>query len=133
MPSYSFKRQFVLPILSGRKIQTMRNPRKRETRVGETLSLFHGPRFKPERIGWATAASVYRVTLLLDKGGVRLPYCADIRSEFDLNNFAWQDGFDSWDELRAFWRETHGDLPDWSGILIRWKDFRPADALKTGG
>lgn len=126
MVAYSFKRQFVGPILSGIKQQTIRADRKRHAYGGETLQLYTGMRTKHCRaIG--TATCVFTVPILLDFPLNRIVQGEAIFQGWHaLDTFAHKDGFDGWLAMREFWRENH-DVQQWSGVLIRWSAFQPAE------
>jgi hypothetical protein len=121
---YNFKRQFIEPIRAGTKQQTIRADRKRHTREGETLQLYTGMRTKQCRlIGLARCR--YIVPITLDSG----PPCVSYGSmQFSrpgrLRFFARCDGFESWDEMRQFWRDNHPGITVFTGMLIYWWDLK---------
>ena len=126
MVAYSFKQQFVAPILSGTKAQTIRADRKRHAREGEELQLYTGMRTKQCRlIGRSTCLGAVPVTIDLPANSVRVGG-AIYQGWKSLDAFALQDGFDGWLSMREFWRENHSNTPVFSGILIRWCSFRPS-------
>lgn len=133
MVAYSFKPQFVEPIRWGLglgldiadgvvapKRQTIRAiGKKRHAREGEMLQLYTGMRTKQCRqIGTARCVSVKPILLdlenkIIETGGVRIP-------RRHLDNFARDDGFAHFEDMRDFWRETHG-LGYFKGIIIKWE------------
>ena len=149
MVAYSFQRQFVDPILSGRKRQTIRAPRagrSRHARPGEQLQLYVGMRTRHCRlVGKAHAFRVRTVELAF--------YAHDRSQDFVLlgatagaeavqhragwlDLFAQADGFTCWSDLRAFWSKDFpktfgkpgGEFPNgvaWEGVLIEWRRFDP--------
>lgn len=126
MVAYSFKSRFAPPILEGRKCQTIRGARKRHAQEGEPLQLYVGMRTRSCRKIIPDPVCVEVQTIRIDfengivflgDGWIRMPGCLDA--------FAESDGFRSWDEMRVFWRETHG-LEYFEGVLIRWE---PLDAV----
>lgn len=127
MVAYSFKRQFVAPIRALNKAQTIRADRKRHARIGETLQLYSGMRTKScMLIGTAKCSGVFPVRIDFQKYIVDVNGCT-IASLFllnSLNKFAVDDGFNDWFELCAFWAKEHGAIAAWSGVLIRWTDFK---------
>ncbi|MBN9568748.1 MAG: hypothetical protein J0H79_14200 [Alphaproteobacteria bacterium] len=124
MVAYSFKRQFVQPIRALNKRQTMRNERKRHARPGEILQLYTGMRTKHCRlIGTATCTAVLPVRLDFVKARVEIG--PKLRTD-RLDEFAREDGFDTWPDLCAFWAREHSAIAQWSGVLICWTDFIPA-------
>lgn len=131
MVAYSFKTQFAKPILAGTKRQTIRAPRKRHARVGETLQLFTGMRTRSCRlIGTATCSIVSPITMIFPSGpmtvgrrekGDILTTWADVA----LDNFAIRDGFSDFAAMRAFWEAEHRGVARFTGVLVQWTDFRP--------
>ncbi len=117
MVAYSFQRRFVVPIRSGIKRQTIRADRKRHARAGEDLQLYTGMRTKKcELIAYAVCRDVLPVTLVLDRDAVLVPDVAFA----NLDHFAMLDGFADWADLKAFWREHHPGVDEFTGVLIRW-------------
>lgn len=131
MVAFNFKARFVAPILAGTKVQTIRAPRKRDPRVGETLQLQRGDRFHPVRIGTATAVLVDVVHLSFEPGRharvIEGHMGPDVATALeDLNRFAVMDGFESWPAMAAFWLATHGVL-SFHGVRTFWGEtFVPA-------
>ena len=129
MVAYSFQARFVDPIRSGAKRQTLRGPRRRHARPGETVQLYHGMRTRncfpilPEHPTCTSVARVDvsfedgRVTVALD--GVRLP-------PDDLEAFARADGFGSVDvtapaDFGDWWGTVHGGADVEGLTLIGWE------------
>lgn len=135
---FSFKKRFVPRIESGIKRMTIRAVRKRMPAVGDDLRLSFGPRFKPRLIGWATALEVVPVTLQFSHGAPHLNpgYSLALggagpqsRLSVPMDEFARRDGFDDWNDLERFWRETHGlQTISFSGFLTFWGDTFRKDA-----
>jgi hypothetical protein len=125
MVAYSFKSQFGEPIVSRRKRQTIRGPRKRHARPGELLQLFTGMRTK------------YCVKLLdidpickavtpvfIDWGVGGLPIWIDgyRLGKQEAMDFAYRDTAGDHDALMAmtlFWH-AHG-VDRFTGFLIEWE------------
>lgn len=141
--AYSFKGRFEDRIRAGSKTQTIRKVgRKRHARPGERLTMTTGDRLHSP-IGSAICANVQPITLNFEKttkGGRRLAAHVVIGSPEggatvirtpDLDTFAQSVGFDSWDDLCAFWRATHGAQDAFDGLLIQWTSFE-ASATKGG-
>ncbi len=130
MVAYSFKSRFAEPILKGTKTQTIRAPRKRHARPGETLQLFTGMRTKQcKLIREARCIAVYDATLFLrDQLGVA--YGDDAREYIEAfaqlgagrmsDAFARADGFEDYADMRAFWAKEHSGVEVFDGVLIRW-------------
>jgi hypothetical protein len=121
MVAYSFKRQFVEPILSGAKCQTIRADRRRHARPGEQLQLYTGMRTKHcKLIARATCEAIEPVMLDFSGYGVVKVGGNVLFSDARMQAFARQDGFSSWAEMRAFWCENHPRDEIFEGVLIRW-------------
>lgn len=123
MVAYSFKAMFAPRILDGSKRQTIRADRRRHARPGEQLQLYTGMRTKRCRlIARATCLSVSPVSLVFREGeGVALE---GFKKTFgDLDAFGRADGFESWAEMKAFWRSTHPGVDVFDGVLIRWGEL----------
>jgi hypothetical protein len=134
--AYSFKRRFVLPIRVGLggddnadhsvipKRQTIRaRGRRRHARPGEELQLYCGLRARGAfLIGRARCKEVRDIVLTLDpKGCVAICQRVAVYRGDGLDEFARTDGFDSWASLLQFWKEEHGDLAAFVGLLIEWE------------
>ena len=123
MVAYSFQKQFIAPILAGRKAQTVRADRKRHARPGEDLQLYSGMRTKHCRlIGTAVCMEIVPIRFEL---GVRAVTLEGVRCDYPyaLAQFARADGFHDWAELRRFWHAQHPGVVDFSGWMIRWRNF----------
>lgn len=134
MVAYSFKKRFAPHILTGRKKQTIRAERKRHARPGEELQLYTGMRTRSCRLlGRARCKDVIRVKLHFVQNWVSLKVTADgsvrLQARKQLDTFARCDGFDDWDDMKAFWRSEHGDLDQFTGVLISWHEIAPADPV----
>lgn len=130
MVAYSFQKRFAAPIILGTKRQTIRADRKRHAYPNEMLQLYTGMRTKHcRKIGLATCSQVDRITMQLGAkistifieegtGGKTTIFPSG------LDEFARCDGFDDWPQMLHFWELNHGDLPTFTGVLIRWTAFR---------
>ncbi len=140
--AYSFKRRFVAPIQVGLgqiehipgseyipKRQTIRADRARHARPGEELQLYCGMRTKGcFLIGLARCVAVDTIYIAFRKRArrdwVRAPWLGLLDRPNQLDDFARRDGFNAWDELRAFWAEEHPGVADFRGVLIIWEPLR---------
>ncbi|ESQ78477.1 hypothetical protein [Asticcacaulis sp. YBE204] len=123
MVAYNFKARFVPLIEARTKTQTIRNARRRNSRVGDSLQFFHGSRFKPIRLGAAQCVDSGPVHLFFDDAWIKLRLSGGTRiisSVEGLDAFAVADGFGDWADLRQFWRETHGDWSRFEGWITMW-------------
>lgn len=142
MVAYSFKSQFVAPIRSGAKCQTVRADRKRHAQPGERMQLYTGMRTKacarirPDVLCLAVHGIEICTSRLLTEGG-HLTGLASIAingiplDAGEIEWFARLDGFDPafapgiWSIRTAragmgnFWLKEHGE-GRFAGVLIQW-------------
>ncbi len=116
MPALSFRERFADLVETHAKRQTIRGVWKRPIKSGDTLYLYTGMRTKRcRKLRMASCLDVRPITLyaghyVLTVGGY---------GGFDtLNRFARDDGFDSWEEMREWFKAKYG-LP-FEGVLITW-------------
>ena len=118
-----FERHWVEPVRSGRKVQTLRPPRKWPAHVGDQLSLRHwggrpGSSVK-EVILTTQCTSVFDV--VIDDGGMEIVTGAQAGKRLGTEQcavFARRDGFASFEAMQKYFRERYG-LP-FSGTVIGW-------------
>ncbi len=128
MVAYSFKQQFVSPIMAGHKRGTIRANGKRQHAVpGQTLQLYTAMRTRSCRlIAEAPCQAVDRIVIRFSKDGhhdtVRVAERPVMRG-FALDAFAGTDGFTGWTAMRAFWAENHPGIVRFEGVWIRWGDL----------
>lgn len=142
MPAYSFQPRFVEPIRAGSKGGTIRAPRKipsswselaRVRRpgghaiAGDLLALYCRQRHPTGfLIGWRECRSA--LPILLDFAGdgriVIGEAALTLHYAFGLEAFARFDGFETFAQMAAFWRETHG-VDHFHGWHIRWAAWPP--------
>jgi hypothetical protein len=123
MVAYSFKRQFVAAIRSGTKRQTIRADRKRHARPGEAVQLFTGMRTRncvrllhPDPV----CESVTPIRIFVTAGWIELPG-AKLGILAGIDDFARDDGFEDWMDMRRFWRSEHPTADIFEGVLVRWR------------
>jgi hypothetical protein len=150
MPAYSFKKRFIPPIKVGLGIaskgdevwvydggitrmpdpkrQTIRAiGKRRHARVGETVQLYYGMRTKQcMKIGDARCVNVSNIRISVETNKVEIErdiIWHEIRTRDALNEFARSDGFESWSDMQAFWRQEHGGkrVGPFVGLLIEWE------------
>ena len=132
MVAYSFQARFCEPIDLGTKGGTIRNGRKRHARPGEEMQLYTAMRTKHCRlVARKTCLSTEPIELTF---GVRPFFMLPSHprkqawwSSVARDAFAIFDGFRAWDEMEAFWRETHS-AREFKGVHIRWLPL-PKDLL----
>lgn len=121
MPLINFKKQFVEMIINHKKRQTIRKVRKRAIKRGDTLYLYTGVRTKNCKFLLRTICSdtfpieINRYAIIIHKDYFT---SSRISTEHELNEFARQDGFDSFLAMLNFFKEEY-ELP-FHGILIKW-------------
>lgn len=122
MVAYSFKTFFAPKILDGTKRQTIRADRRRHARPGEEVQLYTGLRTKQCRlIARAKCENARLITLCFLYGGViRIRQPTKWEDAGCLHDFARADGFESWPAMVEFWREQHGAINEFEGVLITW-------------
>ncbi len=103
-----FQPQFEPMILSGRKLHTVRPPRKRPLRIGQGLSLrvWTGLPYRSKQREFARAIveGVDRIRITktsISRNGRRLNY-------YEQGELAWKDGFRSLMDFRFWFENTHG-------------------------
>lgn len=126
MVAYGFKAQFEMPIVTGRKRQTVRaKGKRRHARPGEQLQLYTGLRAKKARKLMADpiCTSVAEI-------------CVDVRTDWDgfiraisidgtyltsdeMEAFARADGFTNLHQMGDFWFDSHGEGV-FDGVVIHW-------------
>lgn len=116
MVAYNFEARFCGPVESGKKVTTIRQGRKRETRVGDRLQLYTAMRTKKcRKLADAVCVSVDEIRIT--EFGVKLN--GDTLHSRQVGELARQDGFDSISEFKDFFRSHYG-LPFY-GELLRWE------------
>ncbi len=145
MVAYGFKRKFEVPIRVGLKqakvlvgnihpkTQTIRaEGKRRHARPGETLQLYCSMRTKScFKIGDARCINVRPITIKFGKDfdivtiAGEEPFGGKAEDIHRLDQFAYADGFASWEELLKFWDAEHGQIVTkcgtFSGFLIQWE------------
>ncbi len=133
MVAYSFKNQFVEPISTLAKRQTVRGLRKRHARVGEPIQLYTAMRTRHCR------KILARDPICTGVDSIEISFDSDtqaIISTISINGvpldddaieaFALADGFTAGFFLSArqrmgqFWLKAHGSDP-FTGVVIRWE------------
>jgi hypothetical protein len=118
-----FQKRFAYAVGMGDKVQTIRPPRKGKPFFpGEPISLrvWTGLPYRSLQQQIARAEVIRVTTITIEPLHLNLGEGASGAAErHDLDAFARRDGFRSWPELTAWFRETHG-LP-FCGELIKWR------------
>ena len=142
MVAYSYKGRFEKQIRAGIKPQTMRNERKRHARPGEVIQHYVAMRTKHcRKLGISVCTAVSPVRIDFKRASILVEGRGLIHGAEKVNAFAVKDGFDDWADMRDFWMREHGKkknpdgtpappLTKWSGVLIEWRDFKPAQNLR---
>lgn len=119
----SFKPQFPALVESGQKRQTIRAPRKRQIKVGDTLILATGVRTKHyRRLGEATCVDSFPIRI--HECGVKFPDRPhwEAWDSWAVSQLARMDGFRYIADFRAFFETQYGFPFD--GVVIRWGEVR---------
>lgn len=117
MALLGFKKRFAPLVEAGTKRQTIRAKRKdgKNPHPGERLYLYTGLRTKAcRKLGEGICKSVEEITIEsheINVAGAWLPHAP-------VEELAIRDGFDSFEQILAFFEKEHG-LPFW-GLLIEW-------------
>ena len=132
MPALNYQERFAGKVESGEKRQTIRPKRKREIKPGDTLHHYTGMRtrhcrkllvskcraVREIRIGWFEI-NIYGEYQDLHFRNESMCMPGHTSSDYlPLEDFAKQDGFDSWGEMREWFQKRYG-LP-FDGVLIEW-------------
>jgi hypothetical protein len=131
MVAYSFKAQFVEPILTGRKHGTIRLVgKRRHARVGDDLQLYAGMRTRQCRL------------ILRARCGLSLPILMRWAETPEIiidgakldpqhfDSFACSDGFTGFEAMARFWRDTHAEVQVFPGQWTKW--FPPPGPVEMG-
>ena len=120
MHALNFQERFALKVASGEKRQTIRRVWKRPIKAGDKLYLYTGMRTKRCR-PLRTAVCLKREAVLINEHSISAVRngVLEIWTEGEAANwFARLDGFDSWEEMRDWFKARYG-LP-FEGVLIMW-------------
>ena len=127
MVALNFNPRFEIAIREGWKKQTIRRPRERNIRPGDILTLLVGQRTPDcRRICHDVLCSdvlAIEITFGDDFGIDRI--MTDGVPVRDLDAFAVRDGFIDSDDMAAFFKQVHGPLQVFKGIVIEWSMPRP--------
>ncbi|MEM1046838.1 MAG: hypothetical protein AAGL24_11815 [Pseudomonadota bacterium] len=117
MVAYNFQKRFAGDVESFRKRQTIRAKRKsRHARAGEAVQLYTGMRTRScRKLIDPDPVCELSTSCAIREEGITLGNHAHV----DLDEFARADGFADFDDMKAWFRDTHG-LP-FIGQLIRWR------------
>ena len=130
MVAYNFKPRFAPLIVVGTKRQTIRRPRigrHRHARDGEKVQLYTGLRTKAVTLlGVAECLGIasVRLNFLRDRITVDDGACWHLCAPERLDAFARNDGLEDWADMKATFREIHGDMIEFFGTIIYWGDLQ---------
>jgi len=118
-----FDLQFADAVTSGRKLQTIRRPRRKPINIGDAVSLRRwankGYRSKQIVLGHGTITEVCEIAIGEVRGALGVFDDAGRLGRNETRRFVEADGFTSEESMLAWFRETY-QLP-FSGQLISWK------------
>lgn len=115
----TFQPQLILPIMRGTKIHTIREDKNNRWKAGMQADMWcRNPRnthLNPFKLGIAKIESVSEIVI---DAGINCVYLLTPHRRYyepsNLDIFARQDGFPSWEEMKKFFPER------FSGKLISW-------------
>lgn len=143
MVAYSFKGRFVEPIRYGlgqpineksfvarAKRQTIRAiGKRRHARPGETLQLYYGMRTaRCVKIGDARCTETFPISIEVGEKMLMVRVNGELMGFGAAHEFSLDDGFDSPEDMLAFWQEEHG-RGEFNGLLIKWEPMSLGNQL----
>lgn len=118
MVALNFKAQFAQDVEDGTKHQTIRQ--KARCQRGDELQLYTGMRTKKcRKLRDAVCMDVMPVLICDTEMYLNGKLLCEENDDRD-NDFARADGFDSYMDMAAFFRDQYGPLP-FRGWVIRWE------------
>lgn len=133
MVAYSFRPQFVEPILWGRKGQTIRAPRggySGHVTAGQKLQLYRGMRTRSCQLILRTVCTTTFEVTLRWRPVIEVLVDGHRISPKEFDAFAIDDGFADFAEMEAFWADAHPRLDCFRGTLIKW--LPPSSPVEMG-
>jgi hypothetical protein len=127
----NFQRRFQDKILRRIKCHTIRAPRKRPIRVGDTMHLYTGLRLKRLPDGSSPAVLLGRFPCVrveeieINFGEVRIAGMALTPDECE--SLAYHDGFNNFADMMSYWQ--HSVMP-WRGQILYWDPYHPVSWSK---
>ncbi|MFD1330236.1 ASCH domain-containing protein [Mycoplana ramosa] len=143
MVAYSFKSFFSPQIVAGTKRQTIRGDRARHARPGERIQLYQGMRTKyctkiiEDQICTAVMPIEILLSDLINEIVARIAINGRPLRYPEIEEFARLDGFapelltgslparligrTARETMGRFWRQAHGDISRFHGVLITWE------------
>lgn len=113
MPALNYQERFASKVERGAKRHTIRRRRKREIKPGDTLYHYTGLRTKKcRKLAETICENVWSARITNTGIAVNGEWL------IGLHMFAYLDGFNSWAEMRDFFKKRYG-LP-FEGVLITW-------------
>lgn len=110
MAILGFKERFVDLIRSGKKRQTIRAFRKHPIFCCEHLYLYCGLRTNHTvKICEAQCTGTWKIRITNRSVIIYDMLKITLKKREELDRFARQDGFSSWNDMKEFWKSEHGD------------------------
>ena len=129
----SFKEQFVSKIKEGTKIHTIREDKTERWKVGMKVHFWKGnPRNtkqNPYQFGVGVVSKIDKIVIIPKENKIWVfinGICENINTIFLLDQFAKNDGFESWEEMKQFFNNE-----TFEGRLIYFT-FLPMDHSLEG-
>ena len=114
MVAFNFHHEFVIPILLGSKVQTIRKTRR--CKVGDAMQLFTGQRTK-NCLKFAERICSVVDYVHLERNSLTLGNCS--KHPRDWDKFAELDGFDNYEDMLDFFVRQYGSS-EFVGSVHRW-------------
>lgn len=124
-----FKKQFVEPILTGRKVHTIREDKKDRWREGMTMHMYTGGRFSKEYHEFYKKECICVQPVIMTYYVGRLEVSIGDTYLFEWperNEMAISDGFENWEEFEKWWIPIVDASPKkvFQGKVIHWTDLK---------
>lgn len=120
---FNFKQQFAPLVETGQKCQTVRATRK-DKRVpvpGDLAKAYTGLRTRSARL-LVSSPIIEAGRVLIDFREGTIALRGGRLTAFEAAEFARADGFKSFPEMMAWFRETHDEDPDYfEGFYAKWR------------
>lgn len=123
-----FKQRFKEPILIGTKVFTMRDKRKIEPKIGETLHMYTGLRTskcelitKKEKL-YSTQKAFIEIKFIND---ILMYLIIEVDQKklnmFEINRFVKYDGFENWRDFCKFWISGYKYTKNKVNVIYEYK------------
>lgn len=119
MVAYNFQAQFAPAVAAGEKRRTIRaEGKRRHAKPGDAVQLYTGMRTRSCRLLGQSVCTASTYCAIREEGVTLGNY-----PKGNIDDFAREDGFRDFEEMKAWFRDMHG-LP-FVGRLIEWSAPQP--------